>query len=178
MGCHFLYQGIFPTRDQTWVSYTEDRDSLPSEPLGKPVCHIRAMQFALSHKHQLFLEKCKAVNRILPHTLEKSAGNLHLRTCPTDCVLSPRSWDQLPIRECSCAEILKVCKWRNSWTHPWASPELTGISLIENCFSCPICFWGSWRCLKEDAGMALQGSTLIRRILLIEKAFLTEKKIL
>ena len=124
-------------------SPTLQADSLPSEPLGKAVCYIRALQFALSHKHQLFLEKCKAVNRSLAHTLEKSAGNLHLRTCPADCVLSPRSRDQLPIRECSRAEILRACEWRNSWTHPWASPELPGISLIENCFPCPTCFWGS-----------------------------------
>ena len=91
-------------------SPTLQADSLPSEPLGKAVCYIRALQFALSHKHQLFLEKCKAVNRSLAHTLEKSAGNLHLRTCPADCVLSPRSRDQLPIRECSRAEILRGCE--------------------------------------------------------------------
>ena len=39
VGCHFLLQGIFPTRDQTWVSGTAGgffSTELPGKPLGLP----------------------------------------------------------------------------------------------------------------------------------------------
>ena len=42
---HSLFRGIFPPKDQSCV-YCVEADSLPSEPLGKTVCHLVTFGFA------------------------------------------------------------------------------------------------------------------------------------
>ena len=119
VGCHFLFQGIFPTRDQTWVPGTAG-GFFSTEPPGKPL--------GLPHTSQRSTSRTSGLHTHSAHYTTPLAAPLQ----PAAHTSSTVTW-WLPAAASYLGSRFSLCS--NFWvlgTQQWAQLSKTWIPLVTN----------------------------------------------